>query len=427
MKLALLAAGCLAASLAALPAHPQPGPGAPTPRRLRLHLDCPDGVCDFEFLKRELAWVDWVHDRADADVSVLLATRDTGSGGTEATYFVSRPRGGGPATDTLRVFSPVTASGDVARRQIARTLGAVLARDAAERPEGESMSVTMAPPDADEKAPPPAHDPWNHWVYRVGTNGYLNGESSYRSYYLYSSVSASRATDQLKLGLSVGQSYSENLYQFDDGTSFTSLTRSWNTRGVLVRSLAPHWSAGASAGVSSSSFANQDLNARVGPAIEFDVWPYAESARRSLTFGWQLNASHVNYRDVTLYGRTSETLFAHELTATLAQRQPWGTLNVGATASQYLHDGTKYRLTLNTNADLKLWRGFSLTGYAYASRIRDQLSLRRGDATESEVLARQRQLATAYEYYASFGVTYRFGSIFDSVVNDRLNNTLGSS
>lgn len=425
MKFALLAAGWLAASLNALPVHAQP-PGPAPPRRLRLHLDCPDGACDFDFLKRELAWVDWVHDRADADVSVLLATRDTGSGGTEATYFVSRPRGGGPASDTLRVFSPVTASGDAARRQIARTLAAALARDVAIRPEGEGLSLTLTSPEGRPTDAPPPRDPWNHWVYKIGTNGYLNGESSYRSYYLYSTLSASRVTETRKMGLSVGQSYSENRYRFDDGSSFTSLTRSWNTRGLYVKSLTPHWSAGASAGASSSSFANQDLNARVGPAIEYDVWPYSESARRSLTFGWQLNTSWVDYRDVTLYDRTSEWLVSHELTTTLVQRQPWGTLDVGVTGSQYVHDGTKYRVTVNTNADLKLWRGFSLEGYLYAARIRDQLSLRRGDASESEVIARQRQLATAYEYYASFGVTYRFGSIFDSVVNDRLKNTLGA-
>jgi hypothetical protein len=53
------------------------------------------------------------------------------------------------------------------------------------------------------------------------------------------------------------------------------------------------------------------------------------------------------------------------------------------------------------------------------SRIRDQLYLKAGDATDEEILLRRRQLATSYRYRFSVGVTYTFGSIFNNVVNPR--------
>jgi len=45
--------------------------------------------------------------------------------------------------------------------------------------------------------------------------------------------------------------------------------------------------------------------------------------------------------------------------------------------------------------------------------------LRRGEATTEEVLVRQRQLATGYQYFYSFGISYTFGSIYSPAVNPR--------
>ncbi len=399
---------------------------AKSTRRLRLFFDCPESVCDFEYLKREMSWVDWVRDRADADVNVLLTTRDTGGGGTEAIFYVMRPRGGGPEADTLQVFSPANASDDDERKLIQRTLAALVARDAIARPGAEGLQVTFTTPkQVGENPSSPTKDPWNHWVYKVSTNGSFNGETSYRSVNLRSSVSASRVTERNKLGLGLSQSYSENEYEFEDGSGFTSFTRSWSLRGQWARSLTPQWSAGFSTGAYSSSFSNLKHVERIGPAVEYDFYPYSESSRRSVTLAYQINISQSRYETETLYGKISEALVGQEVDFAVALRQPWGTVDVTTSLNQYLHDTSKYRLNASGNIDLRLWKGLSLEGYGSVARIRDQLSLPRGDASDSEVLARQRQLATAYQYYASFGLSYRFGSIFDSVVNQRLQNTFG--
>ena len=64
-------------------------------------------------------------------------------------------------------------------------------------------------------------------------------------------------------------------------------------------------------------------------------------------------------------------------------------------------------------------RGLSFNVEGSASRLRDQLSLPKRDATDEEVLLRLRQLQSGYEYELQVGLTYTFGSIFNTIVNPR--------
>ena len=61
-------------------------PPAVTPVRdaIRMFLDC-NYSCDEAFLRKEITFVDWMRDRKDADVHVLVTTQSTGGGGTEFT------------------------------------------------------------------------------------------------------------------------------------------------------------------------------------------------------------------------------------------------------------------------------------------------------------------------------------------------------
>ena len=85
----------------------------------------------------------------------------------------------------------------------------------------------------------------------------------------------------------------------------------------------------------------------------------------------------------------------------------------------YLHDTSKSNLDVNGNINIRLFRGFSVRLTADYAWIRDQLYLSAAGATTEEVLLQQRQLATSYRYFYSFGIEYRFGSIFNNVVNPR--------
>jgi hypothetical protein len=100
-------------------------------------------------------------------------------------------------------------------------------------------------------------------------------------------------------------------------------------------------------------------------------------------------------------------------------RQPWGSISAVTGFSQYLTDPSKYSLNTFGGASIRVFKGFSVSVFGEFSRTRDQIYLPRGGASTEEILLRQRQLATGYQYFVNFGVSYSFGSIFNNIVNPR--------
>jgi hypothetical protein len=199
-----------------------------------------------------------------------------------------------------------------------------------------------------------------------------------------------------------------------------SITRSYGANSLVVRSLTPHLSAGMRVGASTSTFGNTLLSLSVLPAIEYNLVPYAESTRRSMTIQYAAGVRVADYREITIYDEERETRPIHTLTLNYNTRQPWGDVNLGINGSQYLHDASKYNAGFGGGTDLRLFRGFSLNLGGNYSWVRDQLALPRRDLTDEDVLLRQRQLATNYNYFVYGGISYRFGSIFNNIVNPRM-------
>jgi hypothetical protein len=187
----------------------------------------------------------------------------------------------------------------------------------------------------------------------------------------------------------------------------------------IVKSLGQHWSFGIDGDVGSSTFGNVKLSAEAAPAIEFNLFPYSEYASRQLRIAYAAGVAHARYNEVTFFDKLRETLGTHELSVDLDQREPWGTLQVGAEWSQYLHDLSKSRLEVEGELSFRITRGFSLEIEGTASRIRDRLSLPRRGATPEEVLLRVRQLQSGHEIRLSVGGSYSFGSLFNNIVNPR--------
>jgi hypothetical protein len=50
---------------------------------------------------------------------------------------------------------------------------------------------------------------------------------------------------------------------------------------------------------------------------------------------------------------------------------------------------------------------------------RDQINIRQNGASQEEVLLQQQELLTDFEVNAYMGLSYRFGSIYNNVVNPR--------
>lgn len=392
---------------------------------LRIFIDCPDYPCDLDYFRTEITFVNYVRDRTDAHVHILITTQRTGGGGREFTVsFIGQKQFTG-IDDTLRYISRQTDTEDDIRRGLVRTLKIGLMRYVAHSPVGDRIEVSYVSPKEKEAGPQVVKDPWNFWTFRYSLRGSANGEKSVKSLWVNSSFSANRTTEEWKIRLSLTGGYSESKYKIDDVFTITNIQRNYGLRGLVVKSLGRHWSVGARGSASYSTYKNYDLALRLAPALEYNIFPYAEATRRLLTFQYLVGVNDFNYHEETIFLKNSETLFDHTLSISYDIKQPWGSISTSLEGSNYLHDFNKFHLELFSSLEVRLFKGLSLNLFGWITFLRDQLSLPRRGASLQEVLLRQRQLATSYNYYFSLGISYTFGSIYSNIVNPRFGGTGG--
>jgi hypothetical protein len=397
----------------------QTEPAAAAPRdRLRIFLDC--DRCDFDYLRREVEFVDYVRDRKDAEVHILVTTQSTGGGGLEWVFqFIGLQRFEG-IDDELKYTSLQNDTQDDRRRGYTRVLKLGLVRYVSSTALAENLQLVYRPPAQTPGAPATgALDPWNYWIFRVRGSGSINGERSNSARNFFTSASANRTTEMWKISGSVNLNYRSNVFTLSDGEKLADRTHDHSAGTMIVRSLGRHWAAAARARVSSSTFVNQDRAIRVAGGVEYNLFPYAESSRRQLVNQLTIAVTNFDYTATTIYDKDSETVGSAIFLSSFDVRQPWGSSGLSVEASSYFHDPQRHRIAMNGDIEVRLFRGFSLNMNGGVSRIRDQLYLKAGDATDEEILLRRRQLATSYRYRFSAGVTYTFGSIFNNVVNPR--------
>lgn len=392
-------------------------PPAPPGDALRVFLDCHS--CDFDFLRREIPFVNYVRDRTEAEVHILVTTQGTGGGGTEYVFhFIGLQRFAG-VDDELKYVAAQTDTSDERRRGYVRILKLGLVRYVTSTGFADRLQLVYRPAEGARAAAAPADDPWDFWVLRVRGSGSIGGEESSNSRNLSTSASANRTTEAWKIGISGNLNYRRNEFTLSDGEKVTDESHDHNASTAVVMSLGDHWAAAARGRIASTTFLNQDRALRAGAGVEYSVFPYAESSRRELTVQFSAGVNHFKYHETTIYGKDEETAWDGVLVSSFGGRQPWGEGGVSLEAATYFHDPKRHRLVLNGDIDVRLFKGFSINMEGSVSRIHDQLYLPAGDASDEEILLRRRQLATSYRYRFSVGVTYTFGSIFNNVVNTR--------
>ena len=85
-----------------------------------------------------------------------------------------------------------------------------------------------------------------------------------------------------------------------------------------------------------------------------------------------------------------------------------------------MHDFSLYSIGTDLSMSIRLFKGLSFNIFGMISMPRDQIGLVKSEATAEDVLLRQHELATQYSFYGNIGLSYTFGSIYNNVVNPRL-------
>jgi len=390
------------------PAKPAASPSSSLPK---VFLDWPGA--DMEFFRGEIPFVEFVPGLGEAQVRVLVTPQGPPGGETFVLTFTGLKEFQGDDNTLTHTPAPGDKPEDV-RKGLAGLLKLGLMRYVAKTPAAKFVSVNFQ----DLVKPTAVVDKWDFWVFNLSASSFLMGETQYRDSSYYGSFSASRVTPELKIRTSVYGNLSKSWFDLGDEI-YESSSHGYGFSGLVVKSLGKHWSAGAFLSVESSTYSNLKFSVSVAPAIEFNVFPYEESTKRQLRALYRIGYTGTRYNEETIFFKTAESLLQESLSWVYEIVRPWGNATIQLEGSHFFHDFRKNRVEFEGEVSFRVWRGLSFEVGGHYSLIHDQLTLPNGGATYEEILLRQKQLATGYQYSFSVGLNFTFGSTRSNVVNPR--------
>lgn len=400
-------------------------------QRLKVFIDCSNTWCDMSYIKTEINIVDFLLDNKTADVHALITSLTTGGGSSQYQLIFFGQNQFKNQTDTLRFTTDPLATESENREVLIKYLklglmpfivktssviGVKINMKQADTPEGSKKeSITAS-----------TKDRWNYWVFRIGANGNFNGEKVYKGIRYNGNISATRVTDKLKVSFSLNGNKNKTTYTFEDPNGidppfvYIYNNHSYGFDHQLVKSINQHWSYGYNVNVSNSTFSNYKLQTVFGPSIEYNLFPYKESNNKLLTIRYTADLTQNQYIDSTIYFKKQETLAGHGVNVALSFNQKWGDAFVGINYHHYFFNNMKYyNVGMSGSLNLRITGGLSFNAFIFAGLVRDQISLSGKDVSQQDILTRRRQLASNYNYYTNFGISYRFGSKLNNFVNPR--------
>lgn len=390
-----------------------------TNEELKIYLDC--NVCDNIFIKQNLGNVQFVRDQGQGDVHLFFLTQNNGSGGRLYEIdFIGKNTF--EAINYKVSFSTDTnMTSDDVRKRILEYIKLGLVRYWIEKGTLEGVSVTAPTPEVEEELnKTEVKDPWNYWVFRVGANGWFNGQESNKSSNVNFNVSARRVTEKNKFSFRIGFNENKNTFTFD-GEDIVSINSGKNLNVSDVISISNHWSVGAFGNLGTSTFGNYDFYWSFQPAIEFNFFKYEESAKKQLILSYRNGLRYNDYIERSVYAKDDELLWQHSILLGGSIRQEWGNINGEASFDQFLHDTTLNALNFYLGANVRLFKGFNFNVGGNYSITRNQINLPAGNVSLEELLLQQQQLESGYNYWFNVGLSYSFGSIYNTIVNPRFN------
>ena len=365
--------------------------------------------------------VQFVRDQNLGDVHLFFITQRNGSGGTLYDIdFIGKNKFAN-INYTLSFSTDTNMTRDDVRKRTMEYIKLGLVRFWIEKGTLEGVSVLAPTPEVEEELnKTEVKDPWNYWVFRVGANGWFNGQESNKSSNLNFDMSARRVTEKNKFFIRVSFNERKQTYKYEvDDQIYVNSGKSLSVNDVL--SINDHWSYGIFGGVGTSTYSNYDLYWNLKPALEYNFFKYDESAKKQLVLSYRNGIRYNDYIERSVYAKDTEFLWEHSISFGGSVRQEWGDLNGEVSFDQYLHDTTQNALNFNFRTNIRLFKGFNFNIGGGYSITRNQINLPAGDVSLEDLLLQQQQLESGYNYFFNVGLSYSFGSIYNTIVNPRFN------
>jgi len=381
-------------------------------------LDC--RRCDYEFIKTELTFVNYVRDPEMADIHVFITEERTAAGGREFQFsFIGRKEFSGTSFTLKHHISPNTTF-DERRHFIMDFLKRGFTAYLLQTPIATNFEISYSDTLLNNGATE-LQDPWNYWVFQSYVGGVeLEMESNQTVFDSRWGIYADHVTDESKLRIRPYFNFDLNSIQTSNADDpVVSRRRRHGLDSYAIKSISDHWSSG----IFGSYYTYNSRNIRhrviLSPGLEYNIFPYELATRKSIIFRYLLGYRYYDYYETTIFNENEENLFHHSLRGMVNIQQPWGSIETGLIGSHFLHDFSKRRIEFYAETSVRVFEGFSLQFSADYEVIRDQLALPRGEATLEDVLLQQRELSTDFSFSTEIAITYTFGSKYTNIVNTR--------
>ena len=383
---------------------------------MRLFIDC---NCDKNFLRQEIQYVGHVRDQSAANIKLFIYDITNGSGGRNYNLEFEGKDDYKNISANLDYETNANMTSDEIRKGLLQKVQSGLLKYVLESGLASQVTYTVKSDGTGEVQEVDFTDPWNNWIFEVNASAELDQEASRKEFEYSAGFESDHVTDKLRIRSDFGL-YRANSEFESNGETFTSERSRYSADGSIVTSISDHWSTGFFVGARFDTFTNLDFQYYVEPALEYNIFPYREVLRREITFAYRIGFLHNDYIEPTIFEMISEGIFRHSLNVQVQYRQPWGNIYGRLLGSTFLNDFTKNRIQLNSSLSIRVFKGLSVRFSGRFEIIRDQINLPGGDASIEDVLLSQKQIATDFELGFSVGLSYTFGSAFNSVVNTRL-------
>lgn len=379
----------------------------------KVYLDC--NFCDFDYLRTNVDFVNYVRERKEATVYVMVSSQHTGSGGRRYILNFIGQDGFQNKNDTLAFNTRKDATDDIVRNKMQKYLKIGLMPYIAHSTIAKNIEINYSGESAEEII---KEDNWENWVFSIQVSGDMDSEESNQDYDADLELEAERITKEWKIETEFDYRYNREVYDTDDET-ITAIRSRYQLDGLAVKSLGDHFSIGLFNIMGANKYSNLNFYFRTSPAIEYNFFPYEESNLRQLCLRYYIGYRYNNYIETTIYNKNKEYLPGQSFSLDLEYKRRWGEISVSLEASNYFHDFDKNRFTFYNSFNLNLFKGLSLYLGGSASLIHDQVSLAKESVTKEERLLQIKEIQTDYSYSLKIGFEYTFGSIYNNIVNPR--------
>lgn len=373
--------------------------------------------CDMDFLKREITWVEYVRDLSQSDVYIWSVDQQNGAGGRQYTIHFDGQGEYDQISFDLDCFTTSAQTQLEVQTAIIQLIKSGIMPFLTQK--GGIADFSISVNNGNEMIPKLEFDPWKKWVFDLGLNVGYEMESNQKDMDLEGNFRARHTSEQWRVRSEIEYDYKHREVT-QEHIDFIHTNDRINMEGSVVRSLTDHWSAGTFLEADKNSSRNLQFSFRWNAALEWNLYPYAESHQKEFTIAYYLGPVFMNYIEETIFDKRGERMIGHQISINYQLNKAWGSLDARLNGFQYINDPTKNRITFDAGARIRVTNGLSFRIYGEYQIIHDQIYLPKGSASLEDILLKRKSIATDFSLDLYVGVVYTFGSIYNSIVNTRL-------